>query len=971
MAVTASEAARWQAYQTRARMGAQLWTQGLGAAFIVWILLTTYVVWHQTTYRFPGLGHPFFFRWMLGSILMRTPGINAYSGGWPIPAQGQWYALGPFTDWLNGLYAASFPGLFWYYGIRTAAVPIVLAAGAIAYRVHRRHLTDGEHLRGLRLLSPRDLNRQLHGGWLTRQYRELIARSAEPPGITIGGITLPRKLEREQFIILGSTGSGKSTVNRHLLYQVRDRGDSAIIHDPDREYVREFYDESRGDFVLNPVDIRCPFWTPWFELRDQFKPIDAAALAASIIRGRPQNDTQEYFQRNARALVRGMFEAIPVKDRDNLEVFAHFLKQSRDTLREQLEKTSAPAAIIDPGAHDSGGGTGIIGVTDAAIEGFGYMPRRDQTNRLWSAREWAANPRGSLAEVEACALARQHGGQEYVVTGNVVAAAFNHLAARPAENSEFGPDPQLHTHVVMLNMTKRPDGEHRSLDPIEIYRSQTFGGAVYLSELAREVQKLGYRVEATDSKGGWEIAGYSREQVMAFSQRSQEIEQRMKEEGWEGPRAARWAALETRMAKGTFEESALKTEWRERAEQYGIDAKTQLWQALGRGDMNLGNETDTRAALDFAKRHTTERDAVIDRRELEAAALRHSMGRVNLATVRAEIAREEQRGILIPSIKSDWQHAKGAFTTDEMVRLETENLAMRREGIGQAQPWLDLGHSSFVLAHLLGAEYHDVGDPDSTPLCPLALLDRPTGLQYLMGWFERLFFRRKEFELDEEGSKDLREALMDVRGNKGWDGVTPPRHLRRLYTALRTGTAQRTRMRSILDEMIESYGYIFGGEPTDATNNRITVYELSNLDTAPKYISTPAKELLLYNTMIGLNGKPGWVIWDEFWDAIGDDTSSAWFFRAIRTMRRMNCGFVGLTQSSVEITDSPYCNLLLGNMPGKLFFPDHSADTPIVATSLARLGLNPHEVSRIAGAHTGEFFYKSQMTVENALDCAG
>jgi hypothetical protein len=65
--------------------------------------------------------------------------------------------------------------------------------------------------------------------------------------------------------------------------------------------------------------------------------------------------------------------------------------------------------------------------------------------------------------------------------------------------------------------------------------------------------------------------------------------------------------------------------------------------------------------------------------------------------------------------------------------------------------WLDLGHSSFVLAHLLGAEYHDVGDPDSTPLCPLALLDRPTGLQYLMGWFERLFFRRKEFELDEEG----------------------------------------------------------------------------------------------------------------------------------------------------------------------------------------------------------------------------
>jgi type IV secretory pathway TraG/TraD family ATPase VirD4 len=117
-------------------------------------------------------------------------------------------------------------------------------------------------------------------------------------------------------------------------------------------------------------------------------------LAASIIRGRPQNDTQEYFQRNARALVRGMFEAIPVKDRDNLEVFADFLKQTRDALRAQLERTKAPAAIIDPGAHDTGGGTGIIGVTDAAIEGFGYMPRRNQTNRVWSARQWAREPRG-------------------------------------------------------------------------------------------------------------------------------------------------------------------------------------------------------------------------------------------------------------------------------------------------------------------------------------------------------------------------------------------------------------------------------------------------------------------------------------------------------------------------------------------------------------------------------------------------
>ena len=78
-------------------------------------------------------------------------------------------------------------------------------------------------------------------------------------------------------------------------------------------------------------------------------------------------------------------------------------------------------------------------------------------------------------------------------------------------------------------------------------------------------------------------------------------------------------------------------------------------------------------------------------------------------------------------------------------------------------------------------------------------------------------------------------------------------------------------------------------------------------------------------------------------------------------MRRMNCGFVGFTQSSVEITESPDCNLLLGNMPGKLFFPDDSAATPIVATLSTDSGSIRKKSSRIAGAQIGEFFYKSSL----------
>ena len=391
MALEPSNAARSQAYITRARIGVVVYSRIILCILIAWAVLTVYVVWHETGKYFPQLQHAYFLRWVILSTLVRTPILSNIALHSYVPANGAWYPVSPLLDWLNGpqMYAQPFSVWFWYYALRTAVVPVGIAAAGLFWRV--RHMVNVEHLRGLRLLPLRQYDRQLNGGWLKRTYRNA---NGETSGITLGSVTLPRRLEFEHILITGNTGSGKTTLTRHILDQVQERGEAAIVNDPEGELVQEFYDEGRGDIILCPVDQRQTFWSPWFELRDQFKPVDAASLAASIIRGRPQNDTQEYFQRNARALVRGMFEAIPVKDRDNLAVFADFLKQARDELRAQLESTKAPAAIIDPGAHDSGGGTGIIGVTDAAIEGFGYLPSRDQTERQWSAREWAANPKG-------------------------------------------------------------------------------------------------------------------------------------------------------------------------------------------------------------------------------------------------------------------------------------------------------------------------------------------------------------------------------------------------------------------------------------------------------------------------------------------------------------------------------------------------------------------------------------------------
>jgi len=305
-------------------------------------------------------------------------------------------------------------------------------------------------------------------------------------------------------------------------------------------------------------------------------------------------------------------------------------------------------------------------------------------HRLIEAHKSAVNR--ALKEIELYALTRQTHNRERVVSANIVGAAFDHLAARPVADSVYGPDPQLHTHVILLNVTQRPDGQWRGLDPIEIYRSQSYGSAIYRSELAKEVQRLGYQIQITESDGAWELEGYTRVQVMAFSQRRAEIQEGMAAAGYTGAKAAQIVALQSRQAKRDYDESELKAEWKTRAAEYGIDARQHLWQARGRGDENRGNTHDSEAALAFAKKHTTEREAVVDRRDLEAAALQHRMGRVDLASIRTEIGRDQQRHSLIESDKRGWQHAQGALTTDEMIRLEAENLAIRRAGINQAGP---------------------------------------------------------------------------------------------------------------------------------------------------------------------------------------------------------------------------------------------------------------------------------------------
>ena len=105
----------------------------------------------------------------------------------------------------------------------------------------------------------------------------------------------------------------------------------------------------------------------------------------------------------------------------------------------------------------------------------------------------------------------REGGQK------MVAATFRHDTSRNL-------DPQLHTHAVIANMVQGEDGKWRSMANEKLYESKMLIGAIYRSELARGLGRLGYGIEKTHADGRFEIAGVSRETIDAFSTRRAEIE---------------------------------------------------------------------------------------------------------------------------------------------------------------------------------------------------------------------------------------------------------------------------------------------------------------------------------------------------------------------------------------------------------------------------------------------------------------
>ena len=255
---------------------------------------------------------------------------------------------------------------------------ILLAARAWFQRQSKSEQRHGRRTKGPELLSALRWNRQTKADgirlrlrwdnpWLDR-FSKLFLGWASP------SFRIPRNLEASHILLMGDTGSGKSSAIRQMLRQIAERGETAIVYDPALEFTPEFYSPARGDLILNPLDTRCPYWG----LGDEITSDETAmTIAAAFL---PEKEYEKQF-----------FTDGPRR------ILAHLLKrkpQPRDILRMMSNPSNIEAAIkgtplaplLDPAAPAQR--AGVLSSLNMVADSFELLPEWEHTRSTFATSEW-------------------------------------------------------------------------------------------------------------------------------------------------------------------------------------------------------------------------------------------------------------------------------------------------------------------------------------------------------------------------------------------------------------------------------------------------------------------------------------------------------------------------------------------------------------------------------------------------------
>ncbi len=209
---------------------------------------------------------------------------------------------------------------------------------------------------------------------------------------TIAGIPFPWRSEQQHVMLLGTTGTGKTTELKRLVLQARARGHDCVIFDPVGSFVESFYDPAR-DTILNPRDKRCPAWSIFNDAHDYVDMLNAAQALIPDPAGKTSDD---FWQKAARTI----FVEMCMKLREeglctNGALAHHLMEVPLSEIHEKLQETIA-APLVSPDAARMAQSCRATLTTHA--NAIRHLPDPTADRPAFSLRDWITREgeRGSI-----------------------------------------------------------------------------------------------------------------------------------------------------------------------------------------------------------------------------------------------------------------------------------------------------------------------------------------------------------------------------------------------------------------------------------------------------------------------------------------------------------------------------------------------------------------------------------------------
>jgi type IV secretory pathway TraG/TraD family ATPase VirD4 len=194
--------------------------------------------------------------------------------------------------------------------------------------------------------------------------------------------------ELKHFKLIGSTGTGKSTAIRELLAHALQRGDRAVISDPDGGYLARFARRYRGDVILNPFEPDSARWDLYGELHDSY---DIEQLASALIPSSADPASQEW-RGYARTFVSAVLRrSRAAGERHPAALWRLLAAAASDELRALVAGTPAQPFLEPDNARMF---ASIRSVTMSAMAALEYI--QAQRAAPFSVRGWIRAGRGVL-----------------------------------------------------------------------------------------------------------------------------------------------------------------------------------------------------------------------------------------------------------------------------------------------------------------------------------------------------------------------------------------------------------------------------------------------------------------------------------------------------------------------------------------------------------------------------------------------